>query len=76
MGFATALKGLRTKSGLTQRQLANASGISLGGLRNLEQGIREPSWQTVQKLARALGTDCRAFELPPAAEPTKKRSKK
>jgi hypothetical protein len=31
------------------------------GIAKLEQGVREPSWATVQALARALGLDCLAF---------------
>ena len=32
------------------------------GVAKLEQGVREPTWATVQALARALGVDCTAFQ--------------
>lgn len=50
----------RTARMLTQRQLAAAAGISLGTLRDLEQGRhRNARWQTVQSLAVALDIDQR-----------------
>jgi hypothetical protein len=42
----------------------------------LEQGIREPTWETAVALAQALGVSCEAFLQEPAARPpspTKKR---
>ena len=61
MTFAEKLRELREKAGLTQTQLAKASDLPLGSLRNYEQGQREPYWDVVFKLVRALGTDCAAF---------------
>jgi transcriptional regulator with XRE-family HTH domain len=59
--FGDILKSLRVKAGITQAQLAAASGISLGSVRNLEQGIRQPTWDTVQRLAHALGEPYDSF---------------
>jgi hypothetical protein len=36
------------------------------GVRDLEQGVREPAWRSVLSLASALGVDCTAFTQPPA----------
>ena len=48
----------RTSIGLTQRDLACASGISIGALRDLEQGrTRCPRWGAVAAIAAALGMD-------------------
>jgi DNA-binding XRE family transcriptional regulator len=48
----------RTSIGLTQRDLAAASGISIGALRDLEQGrTRCPRWGAVVAIAAALGLD-------------------
>jgi len=48
----------RTSIGLTQRDLAAASGISIGALRDLEQGrTRCPRWGAVAAMANALGMD-------------------
>lgn len=62
--FGKILKELRIKAGMTQAELAAASGVSLGSVRNLEQGIRKPTWETVQKLARALKEPFDSFAEP------------
>lgn len=59
--FAIKLKRLRESSGLTQAKLADLAGMNQFGIAKLEQGVREPSWSTVQALAKALGVDCTAF---------------
>jgi transcriptional regulator with XRE-family HTH domain len=61
MTFADRLRELREAAGLTQAALAEAAGLSLGAVRNYEQGIREPYWTAVFKLAGALGVSCEAF---------------
>src|SRR3954469_9408998 len=69
--FGVRLKELREKAGLTQPELAERAGMNRFGIAKLEQGVREPTWATVQALARALGVNCTAFEetvSPPAAE--------
>ena len=64
--FAERLRELRERAGLTQQQLADASGLPVGSLRNYEQGQREPYWQVVFRLAAALGVSCEAFADSPA----------
>lgn len=71
MPFAAILTELRAKAGMTQAELAEASGVSLGSVRNLEQGIRQPSWEMVQKLASALGVSFDEL-AEPKAKPKKK----
>ncbi len=62
MAFGTRLRELREAKGLTQSQLALAAGLSGGSVSNLEQGFRKtPSWETLQKLAGALGVGVEAF---------------
>jgi transcriptional regulator with XRE-family HTH domain len=60
--FNERLKELREKAGLTQEGLARAADISLSAVSKLEQNPTDPSWSTVQSLAKALGVDCKAFE--------------
>ncbi|MFI7275589.1 helix-turn-helix domain-containing protein [Streptomyces sp. NPDC049879] len=49
------LQALRKTAGLTQRELARASGVSVSTIRNLEQGTQsEPRLATARKLAVAL----------------------
>lgn len=74
--FSEILKRLRGKADLSQYALAKATGLSKQTLSQLEMGNREPSWATVQKLARALGVDCRAFQEDQRPAPVKKRAKR
>jgi transcriptional regulator with XRE-family HTH domain len=74
MAFGDRLKELRTAANLSREELAEKSGLSRGGVRDLEQGVRSPSWKTVQLLAKALNVDCTAFQDAPA--PEKKTSRK
>lgn len=72
--FAERLKLLREAAHLTQPELAARASMNRFGVAKLEQGVREPSWATVQALARALGVSVLAFtdeaqaeELAPAS---------
>ncbi|HEX5495130.1 MAG TPA: BTAD domain-containing putative transcriptional regulator [Mycobacteriales bacterium] len=50
----------RRARGLTQGELAAAAGVSIGTLRDLEQGwTSQPRWGLVENLAAALGMDAR-----------------
>src|SRR5437016_9514410 len=53
--FAARLKSLREAAGITQQELATRAGMHKLGVAKLEQGLREPTWATVQALAKALG---------------------
>lgn len=59
--FASRLRELRKRAGLTQLQLAEASGVPLGSIRNYEQGQREPYWDVAFRLASAMGVSAEAF---------------
>jgi transcriptional regulator with XRE-family HTH domain len=73
--FAPRLRELRDRAGLTQKQLAERSGLSQNAVSQWESGIREPSWGAILALADALGVDCRAFQEPPASTPAPKRGR-
>ncbi len=73
--FAGRLKELRSAKGWTQQQLADASGLKLGGIRDLEQGVNNPTWPTVLALAEALGVDCSAFTVEPSERHTSGRGR-
>jgi transcriptional regulator with XRE-family HTH domain len=64
--FAETLRELRERAGLTQAALAERSALSIGSVRNYEQGLREPYWAAVFRLAKALGVSPEEFA--PAAE--------
>src|SRR4051812_38660645 len=61
------LARLRHARGLTQEQLAEASGVSIGVITGLEQH-RKPGarWATLQRLANALGVGLPVLITPPA----------
>jgi len=67
--FAGRLRELREQAGLTQPQLADRAGLSKAGIADLEQGRRQPAWETVVALAKALGVSCDAFLQEPATAP-------
>lgn len=47
----TQLKILRNQSGETQAELANFLGITRAAYTNIENGKREPDYETIKKLA-------------------------
>jgi transcriptional regulator with XRE-family HTH domain len=51
------LKNLRIRWALTQRELAERTGISTNALNRLELDKAEPHMSTLRKLARALDID-------------------
>jgi DNA-binding SARP family transcriptional activator/DNA-binding XRE family transcriptional regulator len=65
----------RQTTGMTQRQLADAAQMSIGVVRDLEQGLTDrPRAATMRRLAAALGLDARATESLLAAVPRWARS--
>lgn len=60
-GFGSELRNLRVAKGLTLRDLAKASGRSLGYLSQIERDLVRPSLATVEALAGALGVDTAWF---------------
>lgn len=57
MGFSDRLKDLRKRNGYTQKQLADMLNVSQNAIYNWENGKREPSINTIIKIAEALGVD-------------------
>ena len=56
---AGIIRSARQKSGLTQRELAEAAGISQQVVSAYETGRREPTLPTLLRLVRAAGLDLR-----------------
>ncbi|HEX8918880.1 MAG TPA: helix-turn-helix domain-containing protein, partial [Chloroflexota bacterium] len=52
--FGDLLKRYRTAAGLTQEELAERAELSVRGLRYLEQGLRRPYRDTLERLVQAL----------------------
>lgn len=66
--FAGRLRELREKAGLSREELAELAGMKIGGIRDLEQGVNQPRWETVLMLAKVLEVSCEAFNQPPSAD--------
>ena len=58
--FAANVRRLRAKRNLSQKALAERTGVSVSYVSMLERGQRSPPLETIEKLARALG-------VPPAS---------
>ncbi|MQY13492.1 Regulatory protein AfsR [Streptomyces sp. RB5] len=55
-GVGELLRGLRREAGLTQEELAEAAGLSVRAVRDVERGaVATPQKETVRRLADALG---------------------
>ena len=52
--FGDRLRGLRTRAGLTQDEVATETGIPQAHLSKLENGHRLPEYRTLQKLKRVF----------------------
>jgi transcriptional regulator with XRE-family HTH domain len=79
MSFGKMLRVLRDAAGLSQEGLARAALVSTATVARLERLDMDPSWSTVQRLAKALGVDCTAFQVedkPATPPPPKKRGSK
>ncbi|ABC81659.1 helix-turn-helix domain-containing protein [Anaeromyxobacter dehalogenans] len=62
---AIAVRSMRENAGLTQAQLAEIVGTSQPSIARMEKGLdqRTPRWETLHKIARALGKNLRfSFE--------------
>src|SRR5947209_4433072 len=72
--FADRLRHLRESAGLSQYALAKITGLTKQTMSKLETGRHDPSWTTIQLLAKALGVTCTELTdpkllLPPHQEP-------
>ncbi len=78
--FGQKLREMREAADLSQEGLARAANVSTATVVRLERKEMDPSWSTVQALARALGVDCTAFQTEDAgqaeAAPAKKTRKR
>jgi transcriptional regulator with XRE-family HTH domain len=59
--FAERLKELRERVALSREELAQASRLSRGVIRDYEQGKRRPALESAFRLARALSVSVEAF---------------
>ncbi|MBN1877912.1 MAG: helix-turn-helix transcriptional regulator [Anaerolineae bacterium] len=55
--FARRLKELRQQKGMTQEELAQATGLSISFIRSIEQAIYAPSFESLEIISRAFNVD-------------------
>ena len=55
--FGVRLFQLRSKAGMTQEKLAEKASLSIDSIRRIEQGSRSPSFDSLERIADALGVD-------------------
>ena len=55
--FGKRVQALRFQEKMTQEDLANAVGVTVESISNIERGIYGPSFDTLEKLAAALGEE-------------------
>ena len=59
--LCTRIVDLRNKHGLKMEQLAYCSGISKGGLSEIERNMKEPRVYTILKICSGLGIKLKDF---------------
>jgi len=59
--FGNRLKFLRKKAGLTQTGLADAVGVSVESISNIERGIFGPGFDNLEKIAQVLKVKVRVL---------------
>jgi DNA-binding XRE family transcriptional regulator len=59
--FNDCLRSHREAAGLSVDALADKAGLSRAAVYHLEQGTREPTWDTVQRIAEALNVSTEEF---------------
>ena len=68
-----AIIDARQKSGLTQKELSDRTGIAQGDISKLERGNANPSIRTLQRLAAGMGMRLRLEFIPDATAPYVKK---
>lgn len=59
--ISNRIKQLRLQKGLTLEKLAYQSGISKGGLSEIERGMKEPRLYTILKICNCLEMELKDF---------------
>jgi transcriptional regulator with XRE-family HTH domain len=57
------LKTIRESSFLTQRELAELSGVTAATINRLENDLQKPTFKTIKALAKALKIDPKDLEF-------------
>ena len=68
MAVNERIKSARLKAGLTQRQLAAATGLALTTVSRIERGHVSPTLASLERIAAAMGTTIAAITTGAADE--------
>ena len=66
--FGQRLRVLRKQAGLTQEQLAEATGLTIESISNIERGLFGPKFDNLEKISNVLGIEVKElfeFDLSP-----------
>jgi len=69
MAFGHAVRAIREERGISQVQLAEATGFIQSWISHVERGARNPSWSNVVRLAKGLGVSVAELAAWTEAEP-------
>ena len=69
VAFGKRLRELRLAADMTLESLATAAGMAQQNIARFESGRRSPSWESLLRLAEALGVRLDAFQPVEAEEP-------
>jgi transcriptional regulator with XRE-family HTH domain len=61
VALGRAVRAIREERGISQVQLAEATGLEQSWISHVERGARNPSWQNVVRLAEGLGVSVAAL---------------
>ena len=66
VAFGNSIRKLRAKKKLSQRVLAERSGLDTSYISGIERGVRNPSLKSLEKVAKGLGCSisetCKALD--------------
>ena len=62
------IKAARKRAGITQKELAEMSGLATITIQQYERNLREPRLENIKKIARALGIDMYRLSATPLDE--------
>lgn len=68
--FGKRVQALRMEAEVTQEQLADAAGLTVESISNIERGIYGPKFDNLEKIAKVLGVEVKElfdFDNTPAS---------
>ena len=71
--FGKRLQSLRLNAGVTQEQLADAMGLTVESISNIERGIHGPKFDNLEKIAKVLGVSVKDLFEFDSASPQRRR---